>query len=328
MKMKIIAGAGILLLAIALLFALKPKSFAASFEKEMDDVSAYLLQGSMEVTKGEDVKTYALEIGFKKGEPELFKVSLTDKELNQEQVILRNKEGVFVVTPSLNQIFKFEGDWPMNSPKPYLLQTIRDIVLQEGAQVSKEQDGYLVSSKVSYPSSKSYHHEEIKFDKKHKLQWLQIFNEDNVAELKIVFSKADYQASFDKDYFATPTNVEKKAGTSMISEADLPLYPAQVFSAKLESSDVMQANGETRHILEYAGEKSFTVIETKKQANSETQTVIMPGEMVDTLDLVGFYDGSHMSAVYDNVEFSVYSQDLGPEEMLQVINSMQVAVMK
>lgn len=36
------------------------------------------------------------------GEDEYFKVSMIDKSLNQEQIILKNKEGVFVVTPSLN----------------------------------------------------------------------------------------------------------------------------------------------------------------------------------------------------------------------------------
>ena len=35
-----------------------------------------------------------------------------------------------------------------------------------------------------------------------------------------------------------------------------------------------------------------------------------------------------MSVMYDNVEFSVYSEDLEPEEMMDVISSMQVAVMK
>ena len=54
----------------------------------------------------------------------------------------------------------------------------------------------------------------------------------------------------------------------------------------------------------------------------------MPGEMMDELDVVGFYDGNHLSAVYDNVEFTVFSDDLSPEEMMQVIMSMQVAVMK
>lgn len=328
MKVKIIAGVGIAVLAVALLFLFKPKSFPKVFAEKVDDMQAYLLQGTMEVSKGEDTRTYALEVGFQKGEPDLFRVSLTDKDLDQEQIILRNQDGVFVVTPSLNQIFKFEGDWPMNSPKPYLLQTIRDIVLQEKAEISKEKDGYLVSSPVSYPSCQSYDHEEIKFDKEQQLQWLQIYNEDDVAELKIVFSKVNYDAALKKDYFAAPTTLDKPTSASVLQEEDLPLYPVQVFSSRLENVSVMHSGDETKHILEYSGEKSFTVIETKKQAQESTQTVIMPGEVVDVLDVFGVYDGSHLSAVYQDVEFSVYSQDLGPEEMLQIINSMQVAVMK
>lgn len=132
---KIIAGIGIAILAVALIFTMKPKSFSDEFAQTMKDMDSYILQGNMEITKGEDVKAYALEVGYEKGEKDYFKVSLTDKELNQEQIILRNDAGVFVVTPSLNQVFKFEGDWPMNSPKPYLLQSIADIVKQENATI-------------------------------------------------------------------------------------------------------------------------------------------------------------------------------------------------
>ena len=108
MKSKIIAGVGIVVLAIALIFAMKPKSFDKQFEKKMSDMNSYILEGNMEIAKGEDVKTYAVEVGYKKADKDFFKVTLTDKELNQEQIILRNDAGVFVVTPSLNQIFKFE----------------------------------------------------------------------------------------------------------------------------------------------------------------------------------------------------------------------------
>lgn len=46
----------------------------------------------------------------------------------------------------------------------------------------------------------------------------------------------------------------------------------------------------------------------------DTQTVIMPGEMIDAMDVVGFYNGNHMSVVYDGVEFSVFSDELGPKK--------------
>ena len=42
-----------------------------------------------------------------------------------------------MITPSLNQIFKFEGNWPTNSLKPYLLQSMGEIMDQDGVQVEK-----------------------------------------------------------------------------------------------------------------------------------------------------------------------------------------------
>ena len=128
MKTKIIAGAGTILLIAVLLVVLRPASFTSTLQKQVDKMDGYVLKGDMEISKGENLKTYALEVGYHKGDVQQFKVSLTDKELNQEQQILKNKDGVFVITPSLNQIFKFEGDWPLNTPKPYLLQTMNDIV--------------------------------------------------------------------------------------------------------------------------------------------------------------------------------------------------------
>lgn len=329
MKTKIIAGIGILVLVIALAVALKPDSFDKKFEKTMEDMDSYLLEGDMEITKGEDVKSYVVQVGYQKnGENDFFKVSLFDKALNQEQVILRNEEGVFVITPSLNQVFKFEGDWPLNSPKPYLLQSMVKIVNGEKAEIKKEDEGYLITSKVTYPNNKNFVRQEMMFDKDAKVQWLQIFNKDNNPELKIVFNKVEYDTKLDKNYFKAPSKLESKTSGSSIVEEDLPLYPMQSYEGRLSGKSTMQVNGEVQHILEYSGDKNFTVVETKKAAPEVTQTVLMPGEMVDAMDVIGFYDGNRMSAVVDGVEFTVFSDDMNPEEMMNVITSMQVAVMK
>ena len=328
MKAKIIAGIGIVVLVAALAFSMRPKSFDTQFEKTMKNMDSYILSGDMEITKGEDIKTYALEVGYQKEDKELFKVSLVDKELNQEQIILRNDDGVFVVTPSLNQVFKFEGDWPMNSPKPYLLQSVAEIVKSDKAEISKKDDGNLVSCKVNYPNNKNFDHEEIMFDKDAKLKWIQIYNADNVVQLKIVFHKSEYNAAIKEDYFKTPKTLESKTSANGITDEDLPLYPVQVFEADLNHVSKLENQEQVKHVLEYTGAKNFTVVETLRMAANETQTVLMPGEMVDSLDVVGFYDGNHMSVIHDGVEYTVYSEELGPEEMMQVINSMQVAVMK
>ena len=41
---------------------------------------------------------------------------MLDKGINQEQIIIRNADGVYVLTPALNQVYKFKGDWPLNIP--------------------------------------------------------------------------------------------------------------------------------------------------------------------------------------------------------------------
>lgn len=328
MKVKIIIGIGIVTLATAIFIFMKPKSFESKMIEKLESVDSYILEGNMEIMKGEDIRSYSLEVGYKKSDNDFFKVSLKDKELNQEQIILRNTEGVFVITPNLNQIFKFEGEWPMNTPKPYLLQTICSILKQDDAILKKEKEGYLIEANVSYPGNDSFHHQQIYFDSDGKLEWLQIFNEDNVVELKIVFSKVEYNLKMDNEYFITPSVLEQKASLNIIQEEDLPLYPVNVFSSKLSNVNTIQVHGKTKYVLEYEGEKNFTVIQTISKKEETTKTVIMPGEMMDVLDIIGVYDGNHLEAVYNEIEFSVYSDDLGPDEMMKVIQSMQVAVMK
>lgn len=329
MKKKIIAISGIVILAVALCFALKPKSFEKQFTKVMENMDSYILKGDMEITKGEDIKTYALEVGYQKNEAnDYFKVSLLDKELNQEQIILRNDEGVFVITPALNQVFKFEGEWPMNSPKPYLLQSMVEFVNGENVEVTKNEEGYLISTPVIYPNNKSYTKQEMLFDKDAKIKWVQIYNQDETVELKIVFNSVEYQKEPSADYFTAPTSLEKPTAANQISDEDLPLYPSAVYDAQLSSKSEMNTNGIQKHILEFSGEKNFTVVESIRTSSESTQTVIMPGKIIDALDVFGFYDGNRLSAVYNGVEFTVFSDDLAPEEMMNVINSMRVAVMK
>lgn len=329
MKRKIIAIVGIIALVVVLFVALKPKSFKKEFASVMDHLEAYQLVGDMEISKGEEMKMYHVEVGYQQiEEQKYFKVSLLDKELNQEQIILRNQDGVFVVTPSLNQIFHFEGDWPLNSLKPYLLQSMIEVANQEGSEFSKTEEGNKIVSDVVYPNNKNFNRQEMVFDDEAKIRWVQIFNQEGAEQLKVVFSDVNYNPSFEEDYFKVPDALETSAEEQVMQEEDLPLYPTMVFDSKLVDRSIMQYEGEVRHVLQFQGEHNFTVIEKMKEVPKDTEMVIMQGEFVDALDVFGVYDGNHMSVVKNQVEYNVYSDTLNPEEMMQVLSSMQVAVMK
>ena len=58
-------------------------------------------------------------------------------------VILKNEEGVFVLTPSLNKSFKFQSDWPYNNSQSYLLQNIlNDIENDDERKIAQAESKY------------------------------------------------------------------------------------------------------------------------------------------------------------------------------------------
>lgn len=69
---------------------------------------------------------------------------------------MRNKDGVYVLTPSLNKSFKFQSEWPYNNSQAYLLQTILKDLKEDTNRVFEENnDGYVFTTKVNYTSNKN-----------------------------------------------------------------------------------------------------------------------------------------------------------------------------
>ena len=203
-----------------------------------------------------------------------------------------------------------------------------DVLKQEDTKTEKTKDGTLIKSNVNYPNNKTYKYQEILFDKESKPISVHIYDEDKTLQLQILFSSVEFNNPIEDELFASPKNLENTVSSYVLDKADLPIYPVSVFESKLVNSNVYEVSGETRHILEYQGEKNFTIVQTLKDIKDETQTVFKSGEMIDTIEMVGFYDGGSCLGYFQNVEMNVYSQDLSVEEMMQVMQSFQVAVMK
>lgn len=328
-KKGIIIGAIVIVLIVSCVLIFKKEPVDKKLKNIMEDMKSYQLVGDMEITKGEDVKGYSLEVGYKKvDKDEYFRVGITDKELNQTQVILRNKDGVYVLTPTLNQIFKFEGDWPLNSLKPYLIQSMVEIMKNKDCIINSEKDSYVVESAVNYPNNNNFKKQKMIFNNDYEIQELEITDDNDAVQLKIAFNKVKYDAKLAKNYFDLPNDMESEVSNPVVNQEDLPLYPMSVFDSSLSNVSEVEVSNGSRHVLEYKGDKNFTVIESVQEKSSELQTVIMSGEFVDSIDAFGFYDGNHMTMMNNGVEYTIYSDDLNPNEMVEVLSSMQVVVMK
>ena len=98
------------------------KDAQKDLENKINKLKGYSLNGEMEIISNDDVYKYDVNVDYNKKDK--FKVSLKNKTNNHEQIILKNEDGVYVLTPSLNKSFKFQSDWPYNNSQVYLLQTL------------------------------------------------------------------------------------------------------------------------------------------------------------------------------------------------------------
>ena len=327
-KIMIIAAAAVVVIAFLFLF-LREKPFEDRLQQTLGSLNSYLLEGVMEVAEGEDTKSYDVSVKYlKQDDQDYFRVAMKDSGMDQEQEIIRNAEVVFVVTPTLNQIFKFHGNWPSNSLKPYLLQSMREIAADESAQIEQTEEGYQISAVVNYPNNRNFTQQEMVFSDDLKIKSVQIFDDDHVLQMKMLFSKVDYEPGLTAEDFQVPQQLEKETAAEPITDEDLPLMPMETFGAVLSNSSVVENDGKVQYVLEYTGEKNFTIVEEVAESEETTQTIIMSGSLVDGLNMVGRYDGNHMTSVINSVRYTIYSDDLSEEEMSAVLQSMQVVVMK
>lgn len=72
------------------------KDVIKDLSKKIDNLDSYYLEGEMEVINNEDTYTYTVNVSYKKDD--FYRISMKNKSNNHEQIILKNKDGVYVLT--------------------------------------------------------------------------------------------------------------------------------------------------------------------------------------------------------------------------------------
>ncbi len=65
-------------------------------EKKLKDANSYYVEGVMQIINHEDTYEYQVKVSYQK--QDYYKIELVNNLNNHEQVILRNDEGVYVIT--------------------------------------------------------------------------------------------------------------------------------------------------------------------------------------------------------------------------------------
>ncbi|MER2090875.1 MAG: outer membrane lipoprotein carrier protein LolA, partial [Sporosarcina sp.] len=154
-----------------------------------NDTKGYDLQASMEIKTGAEPRMYDVAVWHTK--PAFYRVNVTQAGSKDSQMIVRNKEGVFVVTPSLGKTYKFQSDWPEQNSQAYLIGALSDDIKADKNSTMTEKDKtYVFETATRNNHKKVLPTQQIHIDKKTLLPtYVSVLDENKVEKIRITFKK-------------------------------------------------------------------------------------------------------------------------------------------
>lgn len=353
---KIVVLASCLMLILTGCGKKSPEDLIGKFEKNVNNSKAYTLKGNMEILSNEETYTYSIEANYL--EKNNYKVTLVNQTNNHEQIILKNKEGVYVVTPTLNKSFKFQSEWPDSSSQSYILSSLlKDIKNNKENKLEEQEKGYVLKSTVNYPNNSDLEYQKIYFDKNMNLEKVEVYDNNDTIVIKVVFTTINLKANLKEEDFSLDnlidTSVKDTAdkakneknnsnncsandqnckpekceneecdtkSSNILDNIIYPLYiPSQTYLSNSEKIDTDEGN---RVILTFAGDKNFVLIEEIANISNDFEIIPVYGEPVMLSDTIAAKSASSMYWTSNNISYYLTSSDLSTEEMVTIAESL------
>ncbi len=300
------------------------KDIIKDLSKKIDKTNGYYLNGELQIINNEDSYVYNVEVAYQKEDN--FRVSLKNKTNNHEQIILKNNEGVYVLTPSLNKSFKFQSEWPYNNSQAYLLQTILKDIENDGEKTFEQvDDTYVFTTKVNYSNNSQLVKQNITLDKDLNPKSVVILNDKDEMQMRMTFNSIDYNATYDENYFTLQGNMKNVETETTSSTLDSIIYPMYIpENTQLSAQEKIAIENGERIILTFSGDSPFTIVQENARVAEEMLTIPMYGEPYIITDTVGALSDNSITWISNGIEFYVVSDKLNSEQLLEVANSINV----
>ena len=328
MKKKILVVIMLCLLCLTGCFG-KKNDALKEIKNKYGNLKSYALTGDLEIINNDDTYNYDVKVIFQKKDK--YYVSLKNTTNNHEQIILRNDDGIYVLTPSLNKSFKFQSDWPYNNSQVYLIKSIIDDINKDDERsIVSDDKGYVFTTTVNYPNNRNLVRQIVTFDKDYNLKSVNVVNENDITQMKMTFKTIDLKPEISNDTFdlnkIMDTNIpEQNTKTETTSTLDDIIYPLYIPSGTvLTSSEKISKGDGERVIMTFEGEKSFLLVEETASINDEFSIIPTYGEPYLLIDTVGALTDSSISWSSNGVDYYLVSDVMSRQELLDVARSVNV----
>lgn len=296
-------------------------------DKEVSNSKGYVMNATLEILNNDDIYNYEVETAYKKDD--YYKITLTNTSNDHEQIILKNNDGVYVLTPSLNKSFKFQSDWPYNNSQVYLLQSIINDISNDTKRTYKKKDkNYIFTSSVNYPNNRNLVKQKITFNEDLHLEEAVVLDSDDVPNMTLKVKDIDFSPSFKKKYFeleeimSTSNNLKETLKTSAIDDVVYPLLLPE--GTKLTNEEKVDMTDGERVILTFSGDKPFILVEETVSAMDEFTVIPMMGEPVMFMDSVGVLSDNSINFTSGGINYYLVSDVMNQDELIEIANSINV----
>ncbi|MFS0675055.1 LolA family protein [Ornithinibacillus sp. 179-J 7C1 HS] len=300
--------------------------------ENITELAGYKANVEMTMNTGQEEQVFKIDVWHKKDD--FYRVALSNSEEDKGgQIILKNKDGVFVLTPELKKSFKFQSEWPDNSSQPYLYQSlVEDITNDKESKFTTDDNHFIFTTKTNYQTNSNLPYQEIYFNKADYTPALvKVLDTDGNAVVEVKFNSFELNPSFnDKDFeieenmaSATPEDVPT-SGDGVTEELEV-MVPIQTVGAELTEQIEVDLKDGKRIISTFTGEKNFTLVQEKRNV---VETLSSPEEVNGDIVNLGFgaigaLSENSVEWDYNGSNFYLASDQLTREELLQVAQSVQ-----
>ncbi|MBB6633493.1 LolA family protein [Cohnella thailandensis] len=192
-------------------------SVVKDLNKVASKLESYQGSGKMILHTGQQPLEYKVEVWYQK--PQYYRIALTNEQRDITQIVLRNDDGVFVLTPRLNKSYRFQSDWPENQGQVYLYQTLlQSIALDNSRQFTTDKDAYVFDVQAGNYQNGSFARQKIWLAKSdYKPQQVQVTDTNANLMVEVKFDSFEFDKKFDKSAFDMQQNMGSAPGTGSSS---------------------------------------------------------------------------------------------------------------
>ena len=301
--------------------SLSDKDIKNNFIKEIENLKSYYMEGTLKITNNDDTYEYDVKTSYQKDNH--YKVSLTNKANNYEQIILKNDDAVYVITPSINKSFKFQSDWPNNNSQSYLLDSVaKDLKNDENPTFTQKNKDYIFETTTNYPNNPKYVKQNIILDKNKNLKKVEVQDEEGITYVEFEVTSLDKKATFqDKTFDLEEITKDFKEQTKETKTEDETTEETTQNNDQTKEEETTEETNENNNQTETSNNDQTQKTEETSKVDENIFPLYLPSNTtLSDKETIKTKDGERMIMTFsgDN-PFILVQETIKPQEELEII---------